>query len=115
MLKRYFTIIDRYISKELLLTWLAVTLVLMLILLSGTLVRLLGRAAEGLIPNDVVWTLLLFTGARYLILLIPLSLYLGVLLSFSRLYKDNEMAALGACGMGLKRLCAFSFVIKEIL
>ncbi len=104
MLKRYFTIIDRYISKELLLTWLAVTLVLMLILLSGTLVRLLGKAAEGVIPNDVVWSLLLFTGARYLILLIPLSLYLGVLLSFSRLYKDNEMAALGACGMGLKRL-----------
>ncbi len=104
MLKRYFTIIDRYISKELLLTWLAVTLVLMLILLSGTLVRLLGKAAEGVIPNDIVWSLLLFTGARYLILLIPLSLYLGVLLSFSRLYKDNEMAALGACGMGLKRL-----------
>ncbi|RDH84891.1 MAG: LPS export ABC transporter permease LptF [endosymbiont of Galathealinum brachiosum] len=104
MLNRYFTIIDRYISRELLLTWLAVTLVLMLILLSGTLARLLGKAAEGVIPGDAVWALLLFTGARYLILLIPLSLYLGVLLSFSRLYKDNEMAALGACGVGLMRL-----------
>lgn len=104
MFKRYFTIIDRYISKELLLTWLAVTLVLMLILLSGTLARLLGKAAEGAIPGDAVWALLLFTGARYLILLIPLSLYLGVLLTFSRLYKDNEMAAMSACGIGLKRL-----------
>jgi len=104
MLKRYFTIIDRYISKELLLTWLAVTLVLMLILLSGTLARLLGKAAQGVIPADAVWSLLLFTGARYLILLIPLSLYLGVLLNFSRLYKDNEMAALGACGIGFMRL-----------
>jgi len=104
MLKRYFTIIDRYISKELLLTWLAVTLVLMLILLSGTLARLLGKAAQGVIPADAVWALLLFTGARYLILLIPLSLYLGVLLNFSRLYKDNEMAALGACGIGYMRL-----------
>ncbi len=104
MLKRYFTIIDRYISKELLLTWLAVTLILMLILLSSTLARLLGKAAEGAIPGDAVWSLLLFTGARYLILLIPLSLYLGVLLSFSRLYKDNEMAALGACGVGLMSL-----------
>jgi lipopolysaccharide export system permease protein len=101
---RYFTIIDRYISKELLFTWLAVTLVLMLILLSGTLVQLLGKAAEGVIPGDVVWILLVFTGGRYLILLIPLSLYLGVLLSFSRLYKDNEMAAMGACGIGLMRL-----------
>jgi len=104
MLKRYFNIIDRYVSKELLLTWLAVTLVLMLILLSGTLARLLGKAADGSIPSDAVWPLLMFTGARYLILLIPLSLYLGVLLNFSRLYKDNEMAAMGACGIGLMRL-----------
>ena len=104
MLKRYFTIIDRYISKELLLTWLAVTLVLMLILLSGTLARLLGKAADGSIPGDAVWSLMGFTSARYLILLIPLSLYLGVLLCFSRLYKDNEMAAMGACGIGLMRL-----------
>ena len=111
MLKRYFTIIDRYISRELLLTWLAVTLVLMLILLSGTLARLLGKAAEGAIPGDAVWSLLLFTGARYLILLIPLSLYLGVLLTFSRLYKDNEMAAMSACGIGLKRLYRPLFMV----
>lgn len=104
MLKRYFTIIDRYVSRELLLTWLAVTLVLMLILLSGTLARLLGKAADGSIPGDAVWSLMAFTSARYLILLVPLSLYLGVLLSFSRLYKDNEMAAMGACGIGLMRL-----------
>lgn len=104
MLRRHFNIIDRYISKELLLTWFAVTLVLMLILLSGTLARLLGKAADGSIPGDAVWPLLMFTGARYLILLVPLSLYLGVLLNFSRLYKDNEMAAMGACGIGLKRL-----------
>ena len=104
MLKSYFTIIDRYISRELLLTLLAVTLVLMLILLSGTLARLLGKAAEGAIPNDAIWPMLMFTGARYLILLVPLSLYLGVLLTFSRLYKDNEMASMAACGVGFKRL-----------
>lgn len=104
MLKRYFSIIDRYLARELWLTWLGVTLVLMLILLSSTLARLLGKAADGSIPSDVVFPLLLITGARYLILLVPLSLYLGILLSFSRLYKDNEMAALGACGVGFKRL-----------
>ena len=104
MFKRYFTILDRYVSKELLLTWLAVALLLMLILISGTLVQLLGKAAQGGIPGEAVWPLLMFTGARYLIVLIPLSLYLGVLLSFSRFYKDNEMAAMGACGIGLMRL-----------
>jgi lipopolysaccharide export system permease protein len=101
---RLLTIIDRYVARELWLTWLAVTLVLMLILLSSTLARLLGKAADGSIPSDVVFPLLLVTGARYLILLVPLSLYLGILLTFSRLYKDNEMAALGACGIGTRRL-----------
>ena len=102
-LKSFLPIIDRYISKELLLTCFSVTLILMLILLSSTLARLLGKAADGSIPSDAIMPLLTITGARYLILLLPLSLYLGVLLSFSRLYKDNEMAALGACGVGLKR------------
>ena len=104
MFERTFSIIDRYVSKELLLTFLAVTLVLMLILVSSTLARLLGKAADGSMPADAVLPLLAITSARYLILLLPLSLYLGVLLCFSRLYKDNEMAALGACGVGIKRL-----------
>jgi len=104
MTKSRFSIIDRYVSRELLLTWLAVTLILMLILTSSALARLLGRAAEGAIPSDAVLPLLGITSLRYFILLIPLSLYLGVLLCFSRLYKDNEMAALGACGVGMKRL-----------
>jgi len=104
MFKSYFTIIDRYVSRELWLTWAGVTLVLMLILLSSTLAQLLGQAADGTIPSDVVMPMLAITATRYLILLVPLSLYLGVLLSFSRLYKDNEMAALGACGIGFKRL-----------
>jgi len=86
------------------LTWLAVTLVLTLILLSIALVRLLGQAASGSLPGDVVLSMLLFTGSRYLIISITLSLFLSVLLSFSRLYKDNEMAAMGACGIGLMRL-----------
>jgi lipopolysaccharide export system permease protein len=104
MNKPYFSIIDRYVSRELLLTWLAVTLVLMLILMSSTLARLLGKAAEGAMPSDAILPLLGITGLRYFILLLPMSLYLGVLLCFSRLYKDNEMAALGACGVGMRRL-----------
>jgi lipopolysaccharide export system permease protein len=101
---KFIPVIDRYVSRELLVTWLAVTLVLMLILLSSALARLLGKAADGSIPADVVFPLLTITGTRYLILLVPMSLYLGVLLTFGRLYRDNEMAALAACGIGMPRL-----------
>lgn len=98
------SVIDRYVARELLLTWLSVTLVLMLILLSTALAQLLGKAASGSIPADAVFGLLTITGARYLILLVPMSLYLGVLLTFGRLYRDNEMSALAACGIGMPRL-----------
>lgn len=97
-------VIDRYVSRELLVTWLAVTLVLMLILLSTALARLLGKAAEGSIPADAVFSLLTITAASYLILLVPMSLYLGVLLTFGRLYRDHEMTALAACGVGMPQL-----------
>ncbi len=104
MTQRYFSILDRYIAKELLLTWLAVTLVLVLILISSTLANLLGKVANGLIPADAVFPLLSMTGLRYFISTGPLALYLGVLLSFSRLYKDNEISAMSACGISLMDL-----------
>jgi len=88
-----------------------VTLILLLILLSSVLARLLGDAAAGKIPSDAVWPLLMFTGAQYFILLVPFSLYLGVLLTFSRMYKDNEMAAMGACGISLRSLYRPLFMI----
>lgn len=104
MFKRHLSIVDRYIAKEMLFTWLAVVLVLMLILISSTLARLLGKAAEGAIPGDAVWPLLVISSIRYFISMGPLGLYLGALLCFSRLYKDNEMTVLSACGIGMVRL-----------
>ena len=101
---KFIPVIDRYVSRELLVTWLAVTLVLVLILLSSALANLLGKAADGSIPAEAVFPLLTIIGARYLILLLPMSLYLGVLLTFGRLYRDNEMAALAACGIGMPQL-----------
>jgi len=104
MIQRYLSILDRYIAKELLFTWMAVTVVLVLILISTTLANLLGQAANGVIPDDAILPLLLMTGLRYFISISPLALYLSVLLTFSRLYKDNEMSAISACGISLMRL-----------
>jgi len=104
MTQRYLSILDRYIGKELLFTWMSVTLVLVLILVSGILARLLGQAANGVIPDDAILPLLAMTALHYFISVNPLALYLAVLLTFSRFYKDNEMAAMNACGIGLLRL-----------
>ena len=67
-------------------------------------VRYLNFVAVGKIPTGVLLKLVSFEIPTLLSILIPLSLYLGILLSFGRLYADNEMAILQMSGFGNSRL-----------
>jgi lipopolysaccharide export system permease protein len=97
-------ILDRYILREVTLTWLAVTGVLLVILVSNQLARVLERAAESHFPREVVLTLLGLTSLQNLTVLIPVGLLLAIVLAFGRLYHESEMAAVHACGVGVGRL-----------
>lgn len=98
------TLIDRYLLREILQTWGAVTAVLLLILLTNSLAYMLGKVVEGELAGGALLPLFLTNVTGYVVTLVPLGLYLGLLLSFGRMYADSEMAALGACGIGLARL-----------
>lgn len=93
-------IIHRYLLKELGLTFLGVTLLLLLIFLSGTFVRILAQAAEGDYPAGVVLSLFALKSVGNMVLILPISLFLGVMLALGRLYKDSEMVAMTACAIG---------------
>jgi lipopolysaccharide export system permease protein len=97
-------VLNRYLMKEMLGTHLAVTVVLLLIIVGGVVARMLREAAEGRIPPDVLVPLVALGSVQGLILLLPVSLFLALMLGLGRLYKDSEMAALQACGVGPKRL-----------
>lgn len=97
-------IIHRAFYRETTRTASAITLVLLVIFVFISLTVLLGRAVSGDTSSDIVLTLLGLQTLRRLDQLLPLSVYLGVLLTISRWYRDNEMAALGACGFGLPQL-----------
>ncbi len=98
------SVIDRYLMREVAVSWLAVTLVLLFIMLANRFSHYLHFAATGDLPADVIGQMVGFTTIRYLIYVIPISFLLAVMLAFGRLYRDSEMAALGACGVGLGRL-----------
>ncbi len=98
------TLIDRYILREVTQVWVAVTAVLILILATNSLAHLLGKVVEGQLTGDAVLPLFLLRLTAYFVTLIPLGLFLALLLAFGRLYAESEMAALGACGVGLARL-----------
>jgi lipopolysaccharide export system permease protein len=99
-----FKVIDRYVLKECAWATAGVIAVLLLILLGNTLVRVLGDIAKGELPAETLWTMLLVNLVHYLVILLPISLYLGILLGMGRLYRDSEMAAMFACGIGTGRL-----------
>ena len=94
------TIIDKYIAKELLTVFLSVYFVLLIIVLSTEIVHLLGWVSQGIIPVTVFLAYLMNSLFEFSIILIPLSLLMGILLAFGRLYSDSEMAAIMSAGIG---------------
>ncbi|MCK5858714.1 LPS export ABC transporter permease LptF [Abyssibacter sp.] len=97
-------ILDRYLFREAGLTWVAVTLVLLAIMLSTRFARFLGLAASGELPETLLLQVVALSSVQYLVILIPVSLLLAVMLSLGRLYRDSEMAAIAACGVSLGTL-----------
>lgn len=93
-------IITRYIIKEILLTFGGVVLVLMLMAISAQLVGLFSKVAEGTIQVDTVMQLFGVYSLTLVPFIIPLALYLAVLLTLTRFYRDSEMDALAAGGFG---------------
>ena len=93
-------ILDRYLIREMLVTWLAVTVVLLVIMIGNVLARSLSKVTDGAIAADVLLTLVAIKSVSLLVTLIPLGLYLGILLAHGRFYRDNEMAVMHACGVG---------------
>ena len=93
-------VIERYIGKEIIRTTSAVVFVLLLIFISNRLVRYLADAAAGDIPSNVIWTLMGLNTVYYFVVILPLAFYLAILLALGRMYQENEMTALSACGVG---------------
>ena len=97
-------IINKYLIKEIFTSLLGVAAVLFLIFFSGQLVGLYTKAASGNLQVSTIMILLGLKSISNLVFVLPLAFYLAVLLAFSRLYRDNEMVVLLACGIGQTRL-----------
>jgi lipopolysaccharide export system permease protein len=96
--------VQRYVLREVVQTWLAVTGVLVAILVSNQLSRVLGQAADNQYGRGVVFDLIALGTVMYLSVIVPVGLLLAMVLTLGRMYHDSEMAALQACGFGPSRL-----------
>jgi len=101
-------IVFRYLSREVLLTFSAVSTVLLVIIMSGRFIKYLAQAAQGILDPGVLLLIMGYRIPGFLQLILPLGLFLGILLAYGRLYLDSEMTVLSATGMSEQRLLAYT-------
>ncbi len=102
------SIIFRYLIRQIMVSMLAVSGILLLVFMSGRFIKYLADAAEGEIAAGVLFAIM--GGYRFppgfLELILPLGLFIGILLAYGRMYLESEMTVLFACGVSEKQLLA---------
>jgi len=91
----------RSLVRELTATAVALFLVLLGILFTNLVLRLLARAAGGTIAAEGILALLGFNALFYFNILLSVALFVTVLLTLSRWYRDSEMIVWFTSGQGL--------------
>lgn len=94
-------IFRRALQREFAQTAAAVFVALFAILISTVLIRLLGQAAGGRVPPDAVMALIGFGALAQLPTVLTLTLFIAILVSLSRSYRDSEMVVWFASGVPL--------------
>jgi len=96
-------IITRYLIREILKSSSATVLILFLILMGNALGQILSSIADGEVPRQALLPVLLSNMVNLFSLLLPIGFFLGIVFAFGRLYKDNEIVVMNACGMGQRQ------------
>jgi lipopolysaccharide export system permease protein len=104
-------IIIRYLVRETLKSQIAILFILLLIFFCQNLVRVLGDAVDGNIPTNLVLSLLALGVPKMAQLILPLSLFLGLLMTLGRLYTESEITVMHACGLGKRTLIIAAMVL----
>src|SRR5882672_6658546 len=99
-------LIDRFISRELLVNVAFAIAVLSLVLVVGNIFRkLLPLLVNHDVPMEYLITFIAYVLLFSLIFTIPWGLLTAILLVFGRLSADNELIALRANGVSVPRVC----------
>ena len=97
---------DSTVRRELGRSFGATLVVILTIVITAMLIRTVGQAAGGVFaPEDVV-LVLGYAALGHLPTMMALSLFIAVVLSLGRMYRDSEMAVWFASGIGLSRFTA---------
>lgn len=112
-------IIKRYVTREISRPFLVIVGICGVIFTSYTTAVILNDVAAGLISPGTVARLVLIKLLIAMEILLPISLYFGVVFGLGRLHSDGEIVALSSSGVGEARILAiilrFSLLIALLV
>jgi len=97
-------LIERHLLRQFAESVAAVALILLLVTLGALFADLISEIAKGKVPAGLLLSQLGLRSIRFLTLVLPLALFLGLLLAIGRMYAESEMAVLASVGIGPQRL-----------
>lgn len=109
-----FNLLGRALFRESALTAIFIAGVLLFLIIFAGLTEALAQAALGKQTGELALKIFSLEIIRTTDTLLPLALFLGVLLTMSRWYRDSEVTALEACGVSLFSLWLSLLVLASV-
>lgn len=94
-------IYKRYLASEILRSAAGVVAIVVIIFACDCAIKYLSESVAGSLPPAMVGYLIFLRVAIGLEVILPVAFFLAVIIALGRLYKDSEMTAFGACGLGM--------------
>lgn len=91
-----------------------VALILLAVAVISRFMQYLGEAASGQKAADALFLIMLYRLPEFLLVILPLALLLGIVLSYGRMYAENEMVSLMGAGIGQTRLTRITLGIATV-
>jgi lipopolysaccharide export system permease protein len=108
-------IISRYLTRQILQVTAATTFILLAVVVLGRFLKYLAQASQGEIDPGVLVALMSYRIPEFIQLILPLALLLSILLAYGRMYADNEMTVLSACGLSRRRLLGITLIPSTLV
>ena len=108
-------IIFRYLTRQILQVMAAVTLILLIVGLVNRFIQYLGQAVAGELASDVLLLIIFYRLPDFLLVILPLALFLGILLVYGRMYAENEMTVLIGSGLSNRQLLGVSLASASFI
>ena len=108
-------ILLRYFGRQIFQVTLAVSVILLVVSFTSRFLQYLADAVAGKMTTDILLMLMLYRLPEFLVIIVPFAFFLAVLLAYGRMYAENEMVVLHACGLSKRKLLGVTLLFASIL